>query len=184
MLLDLTDAELLSRAARGEEEAFAALYERRQAGIYRFALQMSGRREVAEEVTQETFIVLTRELRRYDEARGSVAGYLYGIARNMLLRTMARDRSQVELDDAAGLPANGGPLDQILRSESGEAVRRAVLGLPQAYREAVVLCDLQELSYAEASEVLGCPVGTVRSKLSRGRELLVRKLQAFREVRV
>jgi RNA polymerase sigma-70 factor (ECF subfamily) len=184
MLLELTDAELLAQAACGEEDAFSALYDRRQGGIYRFALQMTGRREVAEEVTQETFIALTRELGRYDAAKGSVAGYLYGIARNLLLRSTGRDRAHVGLDDAAIVPVDGGPLDQMLRSESGEAVRRAVLGLPEAYREAVVLCDLQELSYAEASEVLGCPVGTVRSKLSRGRELLARKLQAFREVRV
>ena len=184
LLLEQTDAELLKQAARGEEAAFAALYGRRQGGIYRFALQMSGRREVAEEVTQETFITLARELGRYDASRGSVSGYLYGIARNQVLRSLERDRSHVGLDDAGDVPVNGGPLDAVLRSESDEAVRRAVLALPESYREAVALCDLQELSYAEVSEVLGCPVGTVRSKLSRGRELLAQKLQAFKEVRV
>jgi len=158
------------------------LYDRRQGGIYRYALQMCGRPEVAEEIVQEVFITLARELGRYDAARGSVAGYLLGIARNLVLRWLTRDRSQVGLDDADAVPAPGGPLEVVLRSESDEAVRCAVLALPESYREAVVLCDLQELSYAEASEVMGCPVGTVRSKLSRGRDLLAQKLQVKRYV--
>ena len=187
MLIELTDAELIRRAAHGEEAAFAALYSRRQGGIYRFALQMSGRSDLAEEVAQEAFITLAGELGRYDAARGSVAGYLFGIARHLVLRALERDRGQVALEDgkAFSVAANtSGPLDEMLQSEAAETVRRAVLALPESYREAVVLCDLQELSYAEASEVIGCPVGTVRSKLSRGRDLLAQKLQAFREVRV
>ena len=186
MRTEPTDAELLARATKGEQSAFSALYDRRQGGIYRFALQMSGRREVAEEVTQETFITLARELGRYDSGKGPVGAYLFGIARNLILRSLGRDRSHTTLDEeAVEMPSPGhGPLEVLLQSEAAETIRRAVLGLPESYREAVVLCDLQELSYDDASAVLGCPVGTVRSRLSRGRELLARKLQAYKEVRV
>jgi RNA polymerase sigma-70 factor (ECF subfamily) len=79
------DPELLDRALAGEEDAFTSLYRRRQGGIYRFALQMTGSVEVAEDVTQETFLALLLHGSRYDAARGSVSAFLYGIARNFVL---------------------------------------------------------------------------------------------------
>jgi RNA polymerase sigma-70 factor (ECF subfamily) len=180
---EATDGELLSRAARGDEHAFAMLYRRRQGGIYRFALQMSGSTEVAEEVTQEVFITLARGGAQYDSARGSVSTWLYGIARNVALRALERRGDWVTLDDENGTEAvclQSSPLDGLLHDETVEAVRRAVLALPAQYREAVVLCDLEEMSYAEAAEALGCPVGTVRSRLNRARALLAEKLKAAR----
>lgn len=179
--MQLTDTELLQRAARGDEAAFGALYNRRQGGIFRFALQMSGSRDLAEEVTQESFITLAQDLSRYDAARGTVAGLLYGIARKVLLRhnERAREESPLDDEDAADAPgSDAGPLETLLKSEAAEAVRKAVLALPASYREAVVLCDLQELSYEEAAGALGCPVGTVRSRLNRGRALLAERLRA------
>ena len=74
-----------------------------------------------------------------------------------------------------------GPLDEMSRTEAIEAVRRAVLTLPERYREVVVLCDLQEMSYAETAEILGCAIGTVRSRLHRARALLIEKLRPARE---
>ena len=72
----------------------------------------------------------------------------------------------------------GDPLDELTRSELIEGVRQAVLALPQHYRETVVLCDLHELSYQETAAVLGCAVGTVRSRLHRARALLVERLRS------
>jgi RNA polymerase sigma-70 factor (ECF subfamily) len=171
---------LVQRAARGDETAFAALYDRKQAGIYRFVLQMSGSRDIADEVTQEAFVALARDLSKYDQSRGTVSAYLYGIARKLVLRAMGARRGAGEFDDEAvpEPPSPGdGPLETLLQSETAETVRRAVLALPTSYREAVVLCDLQELSYDEAAATLGCPVGTVRSKLNRGRALLAERLR-------
>lgn len=74
-----------------------------------------------------------------------------------------------------------GPLDEMSRAEAIEAVRRAVLALPEHYREVVVLCDLQEMSYGETAEILGCAIGTVRSRLHRARALLIEKLRPARE---
>jgi RNA polymerase sigma-70 factor (ECF subfamily) len=181
----LSDEELLPLIAAGHVPAFEAIYERRQAGIYRFALRMSGCRSMAEDVTQDVFMALMRDAGQYDSARGSVSAYLYGMARNRVLRLLQRDRAfsantETSGDDrlsAEALILRDDPLVLLARSEAIESVRRAVLALPLHYREVVVLCNLQEMSYAEAAQVLGCAVGTVRSRLHRARELLIRKLR-------
>src|ERR1035437_3474393 len=93
-----TDHELLVRMRSGDEEAFVALYRRRQAAIYRFALHMSGSVTVAEDVTQEVFLALIREECGYDAERGTLSGYLFGIARKLVLRHRERGRSDVALE--------------------------------------------------------------------------------------
>ncbi len=139
---------------------------------------MSGSLEIAEDVTQETFVILARDLSRFDPGRGTVGAFLYGIARKLVLRWMERNRDEYRDQPPDAESGEAGPLAGLLRNEAVETVRRAVLALPARYREAVVLCDLQELSYEEAAVVIGCPVGTVRSKLNRGRALLADKLRA------
>ncbi|HEX5707422.1 MAG TPA: RNA polymerase sigma factor [Pyrinomonadaceae bacterium] len=182
------DEELLRLALAGDEEAFTSLYRRRQGGVYRFALQMSGSETLAEDVTQEVFMVLMRDSGNFDPSRGALAAYLYGVARNLVLRAFHKERALVRFDDdeetgaaEQSLVAHDDPLGDLTRSETVGRVRQAVLALPAHYREAVVLCELHEMSYAEAAEVLGCAVGTVRSRLHRGRAMLVERLRATRE---
>ena len=181
-----SDAELLRLMLAGDEDAFTALYRRRQAGVYRFALQMSGSESLAEDVAQETFMALMRVGRNFDPSRGSVASYLYGIARNQVLRAFAATRAHVPFDaeseDACdalheNLIAHDDPLGDLTRGEAVEKLRQAVLALPAHYREALVLCELHEMSYAEAAAVLSCAVGTVRSRLHRARALLAEKMR-------
>src|SRR5215210_2458288 len=95
------DAELLRLMAAGDDGAFTALYRRRQGGVYRFALQMSGSEAVAEDVTQEVFLALVRDAGNFDPTRGSLAAYLYGIARNHVLRNFQKERHTVALSDEA-----------------------------------------------------------------------------------
>ena len=175
----MTDHQLLERMLAGEEEAFLTLYRRRQGPVYRFAWHMSGSASIAEEVTQEVFLTLVRDGRRYDAARGTVESYLYGIARNHVLRTLERDRPYValEAETSETLAAPDDPLAELTREERLEGLRQAVVSLPASYREVVVLCDLHEMDYAGAAEVLGCPVGTLRSRLHRARALLGEKLR-------
>lgn len=180
-----SDSELLQSMLAGDEEALAALFRRRRRGVYQFALQMCGSQALAEDVTQEVFMVLIREGHTFDSSRGSLSAFLIGVARNHVLRRLRRERFYVSLDEESQseAPPNqdqsraAGPLDDLSRNETIETVRRSVLALPERYREAVVLCDLQELSYAEAAEILGCAVGTVRSRLHRGRALLIERLR-------
>ena len=185
-----SDDELLRLMQAGDEGAFVTLYRRRQGGIYRFALQMCGSETIAEDVTQEVFMVLMSDARNYDPTKGSLSAYLYGIARNHVLRSLSRDRSFVSIGEnyeEEGEPTHeqlisqDDPLGDLTRSEVIESVRQAVTALPAHYREVVVLCDLHELSYAEAAQILNCAVGTIRSRLHRARALLIEKLRANNE---
>ena len=185
---ELSDGDLIDRIAAGDPEAFAALFRRRQGQVYRFALHMTAAPSIAEDVTQEVFLAVMHDAGRYDPARASVVAWLCGIARNHVRRRVERDRLLQPLslyddgrddDPLEGLVAvEPAVLGDLTRAESIEALRQAVLTLPVRYREAVVLCDLQELSYADASAALGCAIGTVRSRLHRGRALLATKLAA------
>jgi RNA polymerase sigma-70 factor (ECF subfamily) len=185
---DASDSELLQSMLAGDEEALSVLYRRRQGGIFRFALQMCGSRTLAEDVTQEAFMVLIRDGQTFDPERGSLNSFLMGVARNLLLRRLQRERFYAPIDDEAdnegasqeSLLMTTGPLEELSRLETINSVRTAVLALPERYREVVVLCDLQELSYVEAADVLSCAVGTVRSRLHRARALLIEKLRPVR----
>jgi len=171
-----SDEKLLGRMLEGDEEAFTTLYRRRQGPVYRFALHMTGSTGIAEDVTQEVFLVLLENGRRFDGSRGPLLSFLYGIARNRVLRRIEKERAaEPVVEDYAG---NEDLLEDLTRRETVEQVRRAVLSLPNAYREAVVLCDLENVSYEDAAAALECPVGTVRSRLSRGRAMLAQKLAA------
>ncbi len=108
------------------------------------------------------------------------------MARNQILSRLRRERFYVpmEVDETPEQQSGSKPLEELTRTEMVDSVRRAVLSLPERYREVVVLCDLEELSYVESAQILGCAVGTVRSRLHRARSLLLEKLQPQREENV
>ena len=172
------DRQLLQLMLAGEERGFTSLYKRHQASVYRFSLQISGRPHLAEDVTQETFLVLIRAPHRYQPERGPLLLYLFGIARKLAWKSMRRERFSSTLDDdyvqPVWLPDLAGDLE---RKREAMQLTGVILSLPRKYREIAVLCALQELSYEEAATVVGCSVGTVRSRLHRAKDLLVRKLK-------
>lgn len=169
------DAALLRRVLEGDEEAFDTLYHRHQPPVYRYALRMTGSETVAEDVVQEVFMALIRGARGFDPSVGAVSSYLYGIARNMLLRYWRTVMPSDEIDEHAPAP-DVDPLEGLTRAETVGQLRQALLALPLHYREAVVLCELEEMPYADAAETLGVAVGTVRSRLSRARAMLLERL--------
>jgi RNA polymerase sigma-70 factor, ECF subfamily len=184
------DDALLKRSAKGDERAFAELYRRHQAPLYRFAARMTGSSWAAEEIVQDVFMMLVREPKKYDVSRGTLGAFLYGVARNRIMKHLERTPKDFSLDEAGEAGRESYPQlhEQMTPArwaelrERREQVRAAVLQLPPEFREAVVLCELEEMSYNEAATALDCPVGTIRSRLHRGRALLLAKLEILREV--
>ena len=179
------DSRLYQAALAGEEAAFTALYRRWQGSVYRFALRLSNSASIAEDVTQEAFLALLDADSRFDPAKGSLSSYLYGIARNQVLRRMAKERLFRPMDEetegsdlgtALQVPLTPDPLGDLTHQERLASLYRAIDALPLRYREVVLLCELEELGYAETAQALGCPEGTVRSRLHRARALLLEKL--------
>lgn len=171
---DGIDAGLLAEIAAGGEQAFVELYRRRHSDVYRFAFAMAKSRSFAQDVTQEVFLNVLENASRFDAAKGSVRAWLFGCARYVTL-----DRLRLERRWTDDMPPDGAVLDsdeRLLADQRSEKLHAAIARLPLEYREALVLCELQELSYAETAAVLGCPIGTVRSRLHRGRALLTAML--------
>ena len=178
----VSDDDLLERTAAGDAAAFTTLFRRRQADVYRVALLMTGVRAAAEDVTQDVFLAVMRDAGRYEPGRSTVTAWMCGIARNHARRRLEREGRMVPLpedsdSDRPGVAAHPDPLGDLAIAQQLDALRRAVLSLPIHYREVVVLCDLQELSYVDAAVALDCAVGTVRSRLHRARALLSAKMR-------
>ena len=143
--------------------------------VYRLAYRLSGNRADAEDLTQETFVRVFRSLAEYTP--GTFEGWLHRITTNLFL-DLARRRQRIRFD---ALPEDAG--DRLASREAGPEqayddmhldpeIQRALDALPADFRVAVVLCDLEQLSYEEIAATLGIKVGTVRSRIHRGRVLL------------
>ena len=181
----MTEAQLLRRARKGDEDAFSQLFTRHERALFRYAAYMCGH-QCGDDIVQETFLAVLQQNSRFDLPTGTVRAYLMGIARHRVLKRLASRGARIDAEspnDEAVPDVNATDLtalDLLVDAERVAAVRTAVQALPPVFREALVLCDLQELPYAEAAAVLECPVGTVRSRLSRGRSLLAAALSAYR----
>lgn len=174
------EAELLLKAARGDEPAFLLLYERHRTPVFRFACRMLGSSPMAEDVTQECFLSVLRRPEAFRAERASLRTYLCAIARHLALKQLRKRGEETIVDEAPDeAPAQAGgsdPLDVVLQQEAAEAVRQAVAALPPLQREAVVLFEYQEMSLADIAAVCEIDVGTVKSRLHRARERLRRTL--------
>ena len=180
------DQELVKLLARGDHRAFEIIYDRCRIPVFRFAFHMSGSHEIADEIAQETFLFLLRNPSAYAEDKGSLIGFLIGVARNLVRRTRrdAADDLPLETEGIeeriSAVSAPDSPLDLAIRRQSADELQAALSQVPETYREVIVLCDLQELTYAEAAVVLSVPLGTVRSRLHRGHLALLDQLSRSR----
>jgi RNA polymerase sigma-70 factor (ECF subfamily) len=178
------DRDLLQRFCGGDREAFTALYRAHFPAVFRFVLYMTGDRMQAGEITQDVFVWLVDHPGDFDPVRGELPAFLGGVARKMLHRRQQVDRRWLPLEESAFAPTGETGTDfvsGISKRQDVEELRRAIAALPERYREALVLCDLEEKSYQQAAAELGCALGTVRSRLHRARELLARKFQSKKE---
>jgi RNA polymerase sigma-70 factor (ECF subfamily) len=172
---DRTDGRLLADVAAGIEQAFVDLYRRRHHDVYRFVYALAKSRSLAQDVTQEVFLNVLENADRFDPSKGSVRSWLFGCA-----RYAAIDRLRIERRWSGDVPpADSGEVgheERLYADQRIERLHAAIAQLPLEYREALVLYELAELSYAETAGVLGCPIGTVRSRLHRARALLAAML--------
>ena len=177
------DRQWLQWMVAGEERGFVTLYRKYQGPVYRFAFHVCGIHHIAEEVTQETFLSLIRAPHNYRCDRGPLLLYLFGMARRLVWKNVRRERIYETLDGDRDVPVSSSDfVDDFVRQHEATRLRHAILSLPRKYCEVIVLCSLQELSYEDAAVVVGCSIGTVRSRMHRGKQLLLRKLTEGKSV--
>jgi RNA polymerase sigma-70 factor (ECF subfamily) len=177
------EAALLERHRQGDSEAFAELYREFESMVYNLALRMSGNPADAEDIAQETFIRTYRHLKKF-KGKSSLKTWVFRIALNCSNSRLKRrgrrqahhvDDGEPELERAVA--SGRSPEEKALAMDLSETVRAGLAGLPTHYREAVLLRDFQDLNYSEIAEVLGVQIGTVRSRIARGRELLRQRME-------
>lgn len=165
--------------------AFSELYRRHRDRVYAFAYRMVGARAVAEDVIQETFMVLIEHPERYQPQRASLFTFLCAIARNQIMYYMRRQRRDVEVDfeSATNVTVPHGsrldPLQELLEEELVAEVNLAIADLPPLQREVIVLREFQELSYEEIAVVAGVDVNVVKVRLYRARQSLAERLAPY-----
>ncbi|MCU0230401.1 MAG: sigma-70 family RNA polymerase sigma factor [Acidobacteria bacterium] len=180
------DAALMAAVRAGEREAFARLVERHKDAVVNYLTRLTADRDRAEDLAQETFLRLWRAP-RYDE-QGKLLPFLFRIATN-LVRTEERRARRWRLIAAvlphalapAAVPApSADPAAHAERHELRGRLVRAIAALPLTYRVPLVMRDVEELSYDEIAAALGCPEGTVKSRINRARTLLREQLAPAR----
>ncbi len=183
--LPANDTDLLRQMRSGDAPAFAALYRRHQAALFRFAVLRCGSAASAADVVQELFLGLLSNRFAYDPLRGPLLHFLFGVARLLVLKLDAAAYRTTPLpddDDAESdaAPEAGEPLARLLSDETAEEVRRALARLAPGYRDVVILYEMHDLSYRDIADICNIEIGTVRSRLARGRAALALQLAAYR----
>jgi len=179
------DTDLAERHRRGDGRAFDEVYSRHSTMIYNLALRMSGDREAAADLTQDIFLRIYRHLGSF-RGNSSLKTWVYRVGLNQCRSRLGRKRpleqplAEEGAEGVAPLPDPArGPEEIAMAGETAERVTAALAGIHLAFREAVVLRDLQGLEYEEIAQLLDVPIGTVRSRIARGREALRLALESM-----
>ncbi len=179
-----SDSELLQRCRRGDEVAWRDLVARHTRRVFNLAYRFVGRVDEAEDLTQDIFVKIYQNLDRYHSGQGAFSTWLTAVGRNLAIDHHRKRREErFRRVEGEGLvenmpSADEGPQRSLEREERVTLVRSGIKALPLELREPIILCDLQGLPYEEVATVLGVPLGTVKSRLNRGRLELARRLLA------
>ncbi|MTT31495.1 RNA polymerase sigma factor SigW [Terrilactibacillus sp. BCM23-1] len=178
---------LIKKIKKGDHLAFAEVVDMYKNGVYNICLRMVGNRQEAEDLSQEAFIRAYTKIDKYDVER-KFSTWLYRIATNLSIDYLRKKKPNVYLD--ADLPgtedftlksqlADGEPLpeESIVNSETQALIQQEINQLPLKYRSAIVLKYIQDMNLKEISEILNIPVGTVKTRIHRGREALRKRLR-------
>lgn len=176
------DTLLVDRCLQGDEAAWRDLVARNTRRVFAIAYKFCGRVDQAEDLAQEIFIKVYQSLERYRPAEGKFDAWLASVSRNHAIDHYRRTREERTRrhDDPAVLEFVGSgaqtPLEEVERDERAAMVHRGVRALPSDLREPIVLCDLQGLAYEDVAAILELPLGTVKSRINRGRLELAKRL--------
>jgi len=181
------DGELVRRCRAGDSRAWEEIVHSFARRVYNLAYRFNGRHEQSEDLTQEVFVRVYRSLDQYDPEAGDLSNWLMRLARNLVIDDYRRrtrtptdlgdDLNQYEFHLRSELDA---PDRGVERAERARQVREAISRLPEDLRECVMLRDIEELTYQEIVETLGLPLGTVKSRINRGRIELAKILRRMR----
>lgn len=179
------DEQLLSSVATGDLDAFDIIVQRYQDRLLNFVLRFIGEQETAEDIVQETFLRVFRKRKEY-RALANFSTWIFTIAGNLAKSELRRrkrwrfmflDGNEHE-ERPLDLPDESQRPDYVTETEMTSAlIQEAISSLPPHYREVVLLRDVDGMSYQEIAEVVGCPIGTVKSRVNRGRLRLQNKLK-------
>ncbi len=180
VLEEASDAELMARVREGDREAFADLVDRHKDAVVSYITRLTGNRDRAEDLGQETFLRLFRSAGGYTE-QGYLRAFLYRIATNLVRSEERRERRLRVLAPFLLREAHAEPAapSGLLRQEMHREVSAALARLPLRYRVPLVLHEIEGWSYVDIAEEIGCREGTVKSRVHRGRQQLKAKLEPY-----
>jgi RNA polymerase sigma-70 factor (ECF subfamily) len=176
--------DLVTRVCQGDQEAFRLIFDRYSRPVIGFIYDMVSNRELAEELTQETFVRAFRAIHRM-KPETKLSTWLFGIARNVAresLRARARDNMQVTLDDESVIDVSDQkpvPVDRLLSKELNELIRRALEGLDDDKRLVFTLKVFHQCSYEEIAEITGFSLAKLKTDLHRARAEMRRRIQPY-----
>ncbi len=179
--------QLIERCLKGDQRAWEAIVRQHWRKVFNVAYKFVGKHDEAEDLTQEIFLKLFKSLETFDR-RANFQTWLISVSRNLCIdhyRSVRKERETIDRDVDAGelspVSADIGPLAVLEQSDRRALLRRALENLPPTLRSAVLLRDIQELSYQEIADTLGLPEGTVKSRINRGRLELARQIRRIQE---
>ena len=182
MVLSENDRDLIRACQQGDPDAFASLFEANSAKVYSIALRYSGDEAVAMDIAQDTFLKLLSHIRQF-RADSTFDTWLYRLVVNSCFDYQRRKRKSIPVLDGildAVCAVHDTVLNQLLRQERSEAVHEVIAKLPPDQRIVVILRYMEELSYDQIADVVGCSIGTVASRLNRAHKVLERRLSHLR----
>lgn len=191
MLRKEIETTLVEKAAGGDADAFGEIYFSLRTSIYGFVYRMLRETSAAEDITQEVFIFLLENPQKYESVRGSLRAFLCGVARNKTIRYLQKRGAKFEtatndetdeFNDAADV-FNPNPLDSLLDKELEEKVEESLAKLPLLQREAIILREMEELSYEEIAKITGAELGAIKVRLHRARKSLAREISPYLSVK-
>src|SRR5512143_1084377 len=183
----LTPDLLIERCLGGDQDAWESIVRQNWRKVFNVAYKFVGRHEEAEDLTQDIFLKIFRSLATFDR-RANFQTWLISVSRNLCIdyyRSVRKEREtidrQVTAEEVGPVSLEAGPLAALEQHDLAALLRRALKTLPESLRTAVMMRDIQELSYQEIAERLDLPEGTVKSRINRGRKELARQILRLRD---